>query len=336
MPAGCKAVSFLGLVLPWVLALTGWAWPQNGSDTVPVAPDPGPNVVATVARGISLGLSTYAKPIRKTVDLVLVPVTITDGLNRLVVGLRQDHFQVFEGRKAQAIAHFSSEDAPVSIGILLDVSGSMRYKMDRAQEAVRRFCEAANPQDEFFLITFASGPSLVAGFTPRPEEVENKLLFAAARGETSLLDAIYMGIGKMREAKYPRKALLIISDGGDNHSRYTESEVKSAVREADVVIYAVGTYDRYFPTLEERLGPLLLNDVAEVTGGQAFTLDNPNDLPAVVARVGVALRNQYVLAYHPQDTPRDGKWHKIKVKLRMPKLAFLHVHAKAGYYAGSE
>jgi Ca-activated chloride channel family protein len=263
-------------------------------------------------------------------------VTITDGLNRLVVGLRQDHFQVFEGKKPQAIAHFSSEDTPVSIGILMDISGSMKYKMERAQEAVKRFCEAANPQDEFFLVTFSNEPSLVADFTSRPEEVENRLLFAAARGETSLLDAIYMGISKMREAKYPRKALLIISDGGDNHSRYTEAEVKSAVKEADAVIYAVGTYDRYFPTQEERLGPQLLNDIAEVTGGQAFTLDNPNDLPAVVGRVGIALRNQYVLAYRPQSMPHDGKWHKIKVKLRIPKLAFLHVHAKAGYYAASE
>jgi Ca-activated chloride channel family protein len=292
MPAGCKAISFRSLALLLVLTFAAWASAQNGSDEVHITPPQSGAVVATAARGISPDLGTYTKPIRKTVDLVLVPVTITDGLNRLVVGLRQDHFQVFEGKKPQAIAHFSSEDAPVSIGILMDVSGSMKFKMERAQEAVKRFCEAANPQDEFFLVTFANQPSLVADFTSRPEEIENRLLFAAARGETSLLDAIYMGISKMREAKHPRKALLIISDGGDNRSRYTEAEVKSAVKEGDVVIYAVGTYDRYFPTQEERLGPQLLNDIAEVTGGQAFTLDNPNDLPAVVGRVGVALRNQ--------------------------------------------
>lgn len=336
MPAGCRAVSFRGLFFLCVLAFAAWAWAQNESDEVHLTPHQSPAVVATAARTIDLGLSTYTKPIRKTVDLVLVPVTITDALNRLVVGLRQDNFQVFEGKKPQAIEHFSSEDTPVSIGILMDTSGSMKYKMDRAQEAVKRFCQAANPQDEFFMVTFSNQPSLVADFTAHSEEVENKLLFAAARGETSLLDAIYMGITKMREARYSRKALLIISDGGDNHSRYTATEVKSAVKEADVMIYAVGTYDRYFPTQEERLGPELLNDIAEVTGGQAFTLDNPNDLPAVVSRVGVALRNQYVLAYHPENPPHDGKWHKIKIKLQIHKLGFLQVHAKAGYYAASE
>ena len=325
-----------GLFFLCVLTFAAWAWAQNDSDEVHLTPHQSPAALAAAARGMDLGLSTYTKPIRKTVDLVLVPVTITDELNRLVVGLRQNNFRVFEGKKPQAIEHFSSEDAPVSIGILMDISGSMKYKMDRAQEAVRRFCEAANPQDEFFMVTFSNEPRLVTDFTSRPEEVENKLLFAAARGETSLLDAIYMGISKMREARYSRKALLIISDGGDNHSRYTDVEVKSAVKEADVVIYAVGTYDRYFPTQEERLGPELLNNIAEVTGGQAFTLDNPNDLPAVVTRVGVALRNQYVLAYHPDNTPHDGKWHKINIKLQIPKLSFLHVHAKAGYYAASE
>ena len=334
MPAGCRAFSFRSLFFLWVLTFAGWAWAQDDISEGHIAPRDA--VAANTTMATDSALNTYSKPIRKTVDLVLVPVTITDSLNRLVVGLSQDNFQVFEGKERQSIQHFSSEDAPVSVGIIVDTSGSMKFKMDRAQEAVKQFCAAANPQDEFFMITFSNQPLLVADFTSRPEEVENKLLFARAQGETSLLDAIYLGINKMREAKYPRKALLIISDGGDNHSRYTEKEVKSSVKEADVVIYAVGTYDRYFPTQEERLGPELLSDIAEVTGGQAFTLDNPNDLPEVVGRVGVALRNQYVLAYRPENTLRDGKWHKIKIKLRIPKLAFLHVHAKTGYYAASE
>jgi Ca-activated chloride channel family protein len=334
MPASCNAISFRGLAFLWVLTFAGWAWAQNDINQVHITPRQSPAVVATAATAMDPALNTYTRPIRKNVDLVLVPVTITDGLNRLVVGLKQDNFQVFEGKKPQSIEHFSSEDAPVSIGILMDTSGSMKDKMDRAREAVTQFCDDANPQDEFFMIMFSDEPRLVTDFTPFPEELESKLVPAEVKGQTSLLDAIYMGITKMREAKYPRKALLIISDGGDNHSRYTATEVKSSIKEADVIIYAVGTYDRYFPTEEERLGPELLSDIAEVTGGQAFTLDNPNDLAPVVRRISVGLRHQYVLAYRPQSTPHDGKWHKIKIKLRIStKLAFLRVHAKAGYYA---
>jgi Ca-activated chloride channel family protein len=337
MPACCKAISFRGLTFLCVFTLVGAAWAQNDVDEVHVTPHESPAVVARANPVVEPALNTYTKPIRKNVDLVLVPVTITDGGNRLVLGLQKDNFQVLEGKKPQAIQHFSSEDAPVSIGILLDTSGSMATKMDRAREAVAKFCDSANPEDEFFMVTFSNEPRLVADFTPRVEELESKLVGAQVEGETSLLDAIYMGITRMQEAKYSRKALLIISDGGDNHSRYTEAEVKSSIKEADVAIYTVGVYDRYFRTQEEQRGPELLSDVAALTGGQAFTLDNPNDLPAVVSRVGLALRNQYVLAYHPENTPHDGKWHKIKIKLRIStKLAFLHVHAKAGYYAASE
>ncbi|MBZ5704840.1 MAG: VWA domain-containing protein [Acidobacteriia bacterium] len=337
MPACCRAFSFRGLALLCVLTFAGGAWAQSDIDEVHLTRREGSAVVAKVNPGVDSALNTYTKPIRKNVDLVLVPVTITDALNRLVLGLQKDNFQVLEGKKPQAIEHFSSEDAPVSVGILLDTSGSMANKMDRAREAVTKFCNDANPQDEFFMITFSDEPRLVEDFTPRTEELESKLMGAQVDGQTSLLDAIYMGITWMRDARYSRKALLIISDGGDNHSRYTEAEVKSSIKEADVVIYAVGIYDRYFPTEEERLGPELLSDIAELTGGQAFTLDNPNDLPAVVSRVGVALRNQYVLAYHPENSQHDGKWHKIKIKLKLPtRLAFLHVHAKAGYYAASE
>lgn len=271
-------------------------------------------------------------------DLVMVPVTITDGLNRPVVGLDQQNFQLFENKKPQEIKHFSREDSPVSIGIIVDTSGSMSDKLDVAREAVTQFCEAANPQDEFFMITFADSPLLVTDFTNRSAEIENDLLTARSKGKTSLLDAIYLGIRKMRSARYARRALLILSDGGDNHSRYSEHDVKSAVKEADVLIYAVGTYDRYVNTMEELLGPELLRSVAELTGGQAFALSNPNDMPAVTRAIGTQLRHQYMLAYQPQIKPRDGKWHKISVKLRLPKKLhyLLRVDARAGYYAGGQ
>jgi Ca-activated chloride channel homolog len=274
--------------------------------------------------------------IKKSVDLVLVPVTVTDPMQRLVTGLTQDNFQVFENKKQQEIKHFSSEDAPVSLGIIVDTSGSMATKMERVREAVKQFCAFSNPQDEFFVITFSEEPHLVHNFSDSPEDIENKLLFATPKGRTALLDAIYMGIRKMRDAKYGKKALLIISDGGDNHSRYSEGELKSAVKESDVMIYAIGTFDRYVPTQEERLGPELLSDIAEITGGRAFILEDDDllQMPILARRIGLELRTQYVLAYHPENPPHDGKWHKISVKLRLPKkIAYLHAQAKKGYYA---
>jgi Ca-activated chloride channel homolog len=276
--------------------------------------------------------------IRTSVDLVLVPVTITDIYNRPVVGLNQDNFQLFEGKKPQEIKHFSNEDAPVSVGILVDTSASMKDKLDRAREAVGQFCDNANPQDEFFLITFADTPQLMTDFTASSENIENDLLTARSKGQTSLLDAIYMGLRKMRSARYARRALLILSDGGDNHSRYSERDVKAAIREADVMVYAVGTYDRNVATEEEALGPELLQGIAAQTGGTAFSLSTANQMAGVTRTIGTQLRHQYMLAYQPQTPPHDGKWHKINVKLLLPKkLHYLfHVEARAGYYAGGE
>jgi len=273
--------------------------------------------------------------IRTSADLVMVPVTITDDFNRPVTGLDRESFQVFENKKVQPIKNFSSEDSPVSIGIIVDVSGSMHDKLERARDAVRQFCDESNPQDEFFVITFSDVPNLASNFTDRPEEVENALLTTQSKGRTSLLDAIYMGIRKMKEARYSRRALLIISDGGDNHSRYSERDVKNAVKEADILIYSVGTFDRNVSTQEELLGPQLLQSVSEVTGGQAYTLTNEALLPAVTRSIGTRLRHQYMLAYRPETQVRDGKWHKIVVKLRLPSKwpSILRVNARTGYYA---
>lgn len=283
------------------------------------------------------GLKTHMTSIKVDVNLVLVSVSILDPLNRQVTGLDKENFEVFEGKERQEIRHFSSEDAPVSLGAIFDVSGSMASKIERAREAVVEFLKTANPQDEFFMIAFADKPEEVTDFTQSVEEIEGRLVYTVPKGRTALLDAIYLGLSKMREAKYGKKALLIISDGGDNHSRYTESEIKSLVKESDVQIYAIGTYDHYFPTDEERLGPQLLSEITELTGGRAFSIDNPNDLPDVATKIGVELRNQYVLGYRPANPAHDGKWHKIRVKLTPPKgLPPLRVYAKTGYYASSE
>jgi Ca-activated chloride channel family protein len=328
--------AFFSLVV--FLAASMWFPPvsraQSAADDVHLAPRVKEPEKALI---VDPALRTNTKPIRRDVDLVLVPVTITDPMNRLVTGLDRDNFQVFEGKQAQDIKHFSSEDAPVSLGVIFDMSGSMSSKIDRAREAVIEFFKTANPQDEFFMITFADKPDEVTDFTQSVEDIQGKLVYTIPKGRTALLDAIYLGVSKMRQAKYPKRSLLIISDGGDNHSRYTEGEIKNVVKEADVLIYAIGIYDHYFPTEEERLGPQLLSEVTELTGGRAFTIDNPNDLADVATKIGIELRNQYVLGYRPKNPVRDGKWRKIKVKLLPPKgLPPLRVYAKTGYYAPSE
>jgi len=298
----------------------------------PVEPPKAADIVASTA-----GMSAHVRPLKVDVDLVLVPVTITDPMNRLVTGLDKENFQLYEGNSSQQIRTFSSEDAPVSLGVIFDSSGSMSSKMDRAKDAVIEFFKTANPQDEFFMITFSDEPEAVSDFTSSVDEIQNKLVFAIPKHRKALLDAIYMGVSKMRQAKYAKKALLIISDGGDNHSRYTEGEIKALVKEADVMIYAIGIYDRYASATEERLGPQLLSDITELTGGRAFTIDNPNDLGDVATKIGVELRNQYVLGYRPTKNARDGKWRKIKVKLLPPKgLPPLRVYARTGYYAPQE
>jgi len=301
------------------------------SPRVAPAPEPPKNGVVDAA------LQTHTKPMKVDVDLVLVPVTITDPMNRLVTGLDKDNFTLFEGKDQQEIRHFSSEDAPVSLGVIFDMSGSMNSKIDRAREAVMEFFKTANPQDEFFMIAFNDRPEQLSDFTQSVNEIQNKLIFTIPRGRTALLDAIYLGVSKMRQAKYQKRALLIISDGGDNHSRYTEGEIKSLVKEADVLIYAVGIYDHYFATPEEQLGPALLSEVSEITGGRTFTIENPNDLADVATKIGIELRNQYVLGYRPKNRAHDGKWRKIKVKLIPPKgLPPLRVYARTGYYAPTE
>jgi Ca-activated chloride channel family protein len=328
-------VAFLLLLLSASLC-----WSQSRPDDVhdvhinpPVAPAEKPVPANSV---VSAGLR-QRDAMKVKVDLVLVPVTITDPMNRLVTGLDKDNFALYQDKDQQVIRDFSSEDAPVSIGLIFDMSGSMHTKIEKAREAVVEFFKAANPQDEFFMITFADRPEEIADFTQSVSELQSKLIYTVPKGRTALLDAIYLGVNKMRQAIYPRKALLIISDGGDNHSRYTENEIRSLVKEADISIYAIGIYDHFFPTEEERLGPELLSDITEITGGRAFAIDNPNDLADVATKIGIELRNQYVLGYRPNKSQHDGKWHRIKVKLIPPKgLPPLKVYAKTGFYAPSE
>lgn len=272
--------------------------------------------------------------IRMNADLVLVPVTVTDPMNRLVTGLEKQDFQVYENNGQQRISSFASEDAPVSIGIIFDLSGSMSSKLIRAKESVLQFIKTANPQDEFFVIGFNDRPELIEDFTSSADDISARLATVHAGHRTALLDAIYYGVAKMRQARHERKALLIISDGGDNRSRFTEGEVRSKVRESDVQIYAMGIFDPYAPTPEERMGPQLLQTLCEDSGGRMFQVDDVDELSDIAEKISTELRNQYVIGYRPRDMNRDGKWRKLKVKVNPPPgLPPLTVYARTGYYA---
>ncbi|MGA8728887.1 MAG: VWA domain-containing protein [Terracidiphilus sp.] len=272
--------------------------------------------------------------IRMNVDMVLVPVTVTDPMNRLVTGLEKADFQVYENNGEQKIASFASEDAPVSIGIIFDLSGSMTSKLIRARESILQFIKTANPEDEFFVIGFNDRPELIEDFTSSVEDIEARLATVRSGHRTALLDAIYYGVEKMKEAKHQRKALLVVSDGGDNRSRYTEGEVRGQVRESDTEIYSIGIFDPYAATPEERTGPQLLNDLSEETGGRLYRVDDLSEMGDIAEKISTELRNQYVIGYTPKDLNRDGKWRKVKVKLNPPSgLPPLTVHARTGYYA---
>ena len=272
--------------------------------------------------------------IRVNVNLVLIPLTVTDPLDRLVTGLEKDNFFLYEHDRLQTIKTFSSEDAPVSIGIILDLSGSMTSKFNRARQSVIELMKTANPQDEFFVIGFNDRPEVITDFTSSVDDVNARLAMVKPGKRTALLDAIYLGLNKIKNARYERKALVIVSDGGDNRSRYTENEVRSVVRESDVQLYAIGIFDQYAPTTEERLGPLLLNDLCEDTGGRLFRVDDISEMGDIAAKISAELRNEYVLGYRSDDDKHDGKWRKVKVKLVPPAgLPPLLVHARNGYYA---
>ncbi len=279
-------------------------------------------------------LVPHTRPIRADVDVVLVPVSVTDSMNRPVLGLGKDQFRIYDGDRPQRIRYFSTEDTPISIGVLLDLSKSMSNKIDLAREALGEFFLAANPEDDYFVITFADRPEVLADTTQSIGTIRAKLAQAVPAGHTALLDAIYLGVNKLRHARYQRRALLIISDGGDNCSRYRRREIKSLVEESDVEIYALGIFDSFFKAPEEKSGKRLLADITGATGGRTVTLGHAAQLPKIAAAISLELRNQYVLGYLPSNNVRDGNWHKIRVRLSPDALpSRAQVYAKRGYQA---
>jgi Ca-activated chloride channel homolog len=271
--------------------------------------------------------------IRVDVDLVLVQATVTDSSNKYVTDLRLDDFRLWEDKIEQQLQYFSTENVPLSVGIIFDVSGSMQNKLAAARAAANTFLRMGDRDDEYFLVEFSNSPRLVQDFTTDIAKLQSHLLFTRAKGNTSLYDALYLGLEKVSRGSNGRKALLLITDGEDNNSRYTFSDVKQFAKERDVMIYSIGIVEGSDLQFSEFNGRLLLESLAELTGGIAFFPDSLDALPDICERIGIDLKSQYVLGYRPLNTINDGRWRKVQVKINTPKgMAALHVRARNGYY----
>ena len=318
---------------------------ENPLGTVHTQPPPPPPKTPEDTKPVIEGADNAAKlatsrrdaRIRVDVNLVLVPATVTDPMNRLVTGLEKENFEVYDNNIGQIIKSFSTEDAPVTIGVIFDLSGSMNSKFMRARKALSEFLRTSNPLDEFFVVGFNDRPAVIVDYTSDVDDVEARMVMLKPENRTALIDAIYLGVDKLKQAKYERKALLIISDGGDNRSRYTEGELRRVVRESDVQIYSIGIFDQYAPTTEEQLGPVLLTEICDMTGGRMFRVLDLNDLGDIASRISAELRNEYVIGYRPSEVKQDGNWRKLKIRLVPPPgLPTLTVHNRQGYYAPSQ
>ncbi len=294
----------------------------------------------TVAMRVAPRAAEELEPAHLRVDasLVLIPVHVTTPLGVSVTDLDKSNFRISEDNVDQTITHFAKDDAPLSVGLLFDASGSMRSKMHKSSEAAAAFFKTANPEDEFFLVEFNERPRLAIPFTFDADELYQHIVRTRTAGRTSLLDAIHMAILQMKKARNSRKAIVIVSDGGDNCSRYSVGQIKNALLESDVQVYAMGIFDfddagKKRPP-EEVNGPKLLDELAELSGGRHYPIDDLNDLPGISERIGLELRNQYVLGYSPTNLERDGKYRRIKLEL-VPSAGNppLRVQYRRGYYA---
>jgi Ca-activated chloride channel homolog len=309
----------LSLACVVVLMFAWFVQAQSSLDDVHVEPRQKPNAElpsgdAAGARGLS-SHEAHTKPLRVDVDLVLVPVTVTDALNHPVTALQKQDFRLYEGEKEQEIRYFFQEEEPLSVAVLLDVSKSMSDKIATEREALQDFFNNANPEDEYFEITFSDRPRLVASSTNSIEELQRPLILAEPAGPTAMLDAIYLAEAQLRTAKYKRRAIVIFSDGGDNVSHHSHKEIRGLVRERDVEVYAIGLFETApFGTVEEKLGKMWLSQITDCTGGRTVAIQKREKVPEAAAAVSREIRSQYVLGYRPNNS-RDGKWRKIKIRV---------------------
>jgi Ca-activated chloride channel homolog len=288
-------------------------------------------------------VQAYASPsndrdqtIKVDVDLVLVNAAVSDSKGRMVTGLQQENFRIWEDKVEQKVEYFSSEDTPMSIGLIFDATGSMADKISAARDAAASFLRVGNPEDEYFLVTFSQRATLVEPFTTDISRLQNHMLFTPAKGLTPLFDAVYLGLETMKSAKNKRKALLLITDGEDNHSRYSFADIKEFVKEQDVEIFVIGIVNPGGELAPGQSGRAIIEDLAEIGDGEAFFPDSVDELEDICNKIGLELRNQYVLGYHSTNKAKDGRWRKIRLKISPPKgVSYLSVHSKNGYYAES-
>ena len=286
--------------------------------------------VAIRAAGGDADAPAQPKPsvFRTSVEMVLIRAAVTDPLNRYVVGLEQEHFKVFDNRVEQAVTHFSNDSSPLSVGIIFDVSKSMSDNLVAAKNSVVRFLQQGTLQDEYFLVTFNERTALVQDFTPKNDNIRSQMSTVRAKGRTALYDAIYLGLQKLSEARNDKQALIVITDGEDNSSRYTFSDVKEFAKESDAQIYVIGEKG------DQGYGRAIISEVVSLTGGRAFFPSSLKSLDYYCDLIHTELRNQYVLGYTPTNSSYDGKWRKLKIQLQPPEgLPKLSVHAREGYFA---
>jgi Ca-activated chloride channel family protein len=297
-----------------------------------------PRVVLVVLLGVSCTAQTRTsitprpRPEAKTVRpatfrldarMVQIPVTVTDSRDRPQLDLEAGQFHIFEDGVEQQIAAFSMADAPISTGVVFDTSGSMKGRMDDSRAALEHLFETAAPQDEFSLVRFSDRPELVASLTHDPATVSRLLGRVIPHGWTALYDAIFYSVQELRHASNPRRALLVLSDGEDNNSRYSESEAVALVREADIRVYAVGIFRQ----------TRCLAKMAAETGGRVIWVHKLSDMPEAIERLTLEMRNVYMVSYFSSNPPSDGKYRKVKVEVQARGEEPFHVTWRHGYYA---
>ena len=293
--------------------------------------DTGPVLAATV-RARPQPAASITADIRVDASLVLIPAHVTNATGAIVSNLTKADFQITEDGVPQTITQFSLDDAPASIGLIYDCSGSMHGKMHRSEAAAEAFFRTSNPKDEFFLVEVADRAKLKEPFTAQPDDILSQLARVRPFGFTALLDGLQVGMKQMEQAHNLRKALVVLSDGGDNHSRRNVREIKNALLESDVQLYAMGLFDqgRHKLSSEERRGPDLLDELAAETGGRLYPVTSLDDLPSISQRISNDVRTEYMLGYLAPSNNRDGKYHRVKVTVATPGL---HTYYRQGYFA---
>ncbi|HEY6118789.1 MAG TPA: VWA domain-containing protein [Pyrinomonadaceae bacterium] len=299
-------------------------------------PSPEPSQQPSPTATPRMGTELDNGPLITNTDLITLTVTVTDTYGRYVSGLSQKAFSVFDEKQQQEITFFSDDDSPVSVGVIFDVSGSMSGdKIKRARDALAKFIQTSHNSDEYFLIAFNSRAQLLLDKTRNGDSVLDKLTFVQTRNQTALYDACYLGVEKVQRGAHPKRALLLISDGQDNNSRYTFNEVRRLLKESDVVLYSIGILSGSDSGSALGMeGQGILDELSGVSGGKAFFPRSAAEMDDIFEQIALELRHQYSIGYKPSNFSNDGKWHRIKVKVTPPRgLPRLFVRSKEGYYA---